>query len=412
MRKAILFLLVAAALTFAGCSQNATKPADGTKNTPAPTADAENTDATDASADDTEGTAPDTTATKVPATPTARPTKTPRPTPTKRPTSTPIPTVTPKPTAVPVTPTPPIVTYERARSYTNNSPQPAPVNYLYDTTAEKGTVIELTYDTKNHLKEDGKVYQKSALVYLPPCYDEADTETKYNVLYLMHGGGDSPKWFLGGPGRSNKFTRMLDYMITTGEIEPMIVCAVSYYEEYNGDATKNCLDFHYELMNDVIPVLETTYPTHAKDVTPEGLAASRTHRAFGGFSMGAVTTWSVFEHCLDEFAYFMPMSGDCWALGATAGKSRSAQTAQHLADVVANSGKTAEDFIIYSGCGTSDSANPNLSPQIAAMNKLNDTFILCENFANGNLFQCVVPGGHDVNTVNQILQNGIPKLFH
>ena len=205
---------------------------------------------------------------------------------------------------------------------------------------------------------------------------------------------------------------MLDNKIDSGEIEPMIVCAVSYYTEYSNDATKNCIDFHYELMNDVVPVLETAYHTYAEDVTPEGLAASRTHRAFGGFSMGGVTTWSVFEHCLKEFAYFLPMSGDCWALGATAGKSKATQTAKYLAEKVAEQGMTAEDFIIYTGCGTTDMANPNLTPQIDAMKKLTDTFIYCENFANGNLFQCVVTGGHDISAINQVLYHAIPKLFH
>lgn len=400
MKKTIFFLLFTAVLTLAGCSSKPVEPAiDTTQNTPAPTASLKDTEE------------PDATATPEP-TRTPRPTKTPRPTPTNRPTSTPIPTVTPEPTPIPVTPTPPLVTYDRSRTYTDNTPQKNMPNYLYNNDAPLGSVINFTYETKNHKNDNGKVYQKSALVYLPATYDENDTETKYNVLYLMHGGGDAPKWFLGGEGLKSKFTRMLDHMIYTGEIEPMIVCAVSYYTEYSNDATRNCLDFHYELMNDVIPVLETKFRTHAEDVTPAGLAASRTHRAFGGFSMGGVTTWSVFENCLNEFAYFMPMSGDCWAMGTTAGSSKATQTAKHLADKVAESGKTAEDFFIYSGCGTSDIANPNLTPQVNAMKLLTDTFIHCENFANGNLYQCVVPGGHDVNAVNQILYNGVPKLFH
>ena len=402
MKKTVFFLLMAAALTLAGCSQKQADPADtDAKNTPAPTAVLEETTPTEAPADPT----PEPTATP-------RPTKTPRPTPTKRPTSTPIPTVTPAPTEAPTTPTPALFTYDRERTYTDNAPKAKMPNYLYNNDAPEGSVVSFTYKTKNHKNDNGREYDKSALVYLPASYDENDTETKYNVLYLMHGGGDSPKWFLGGEGLKSKFTRMLDQMIYSGEIEPMIVCAVSYYEGYSNDATQNCIDFHLELMNDVVPLLETTYNTHAEDVTPEGLAASRTHRAFGGFSMGAVTTWSVFENCLDEFAYFMPMSGDCWSLGMTAGNSKSKQTAEYLAQKVADSGKTAEDFFIYSGCGTTDSANPNLTPQINAMKLLTDTFQYCDNFVNGNLYQCVVPGGHDVNSVNQVLFHGVPKLFH
>ncbi len=298
------------------------------------------------------------------------------------------------------------------RIYPDNSYQKMPEDYTNNDWAPKGSVVSFTYDTKNHQSNDGTVYQKSALVYLPAGYDENDTETKYNVLYLMHGGSDSPKWFLGREGGVSRLTRMFDSMIAKGEMEPLIVCAVSYYTEYCKDDTKNCLDFHYELMNDIIPVFETKYPTYTEDVTPEGLVASRQHRAFGGFSMGAVTTWSVFEHCLDEFAYFLPMSGDCWALGGTAGGSKPFQTAVHLATKIEEAGKTSEDFYIYSGCGEWDMAEPNLTPQINAMKELTDTFIYCDNFADGNFYQCIHPGGgHDVNTVIAVMYNGLPKMF-
>ncbi|MDD5899504.1 MAG: alpha/beta hydrolase-fold protein [Lachnospiraceae bacterium] len=404
MKHKAFFLLIAAVLMLSGCSgKSGDSSGTITQNTPAP-GETESSDTLTGIPVDTNDITPVEKQTP-------ELTATPKPTATPRPTSTPVPTVSPVPTATPVL-TEPLLTFDRERTYPDNTTQKLTQNYLYDNPAPLGSVSNFIYETRNHRNNNGKVYQKSALVYLPACYDETDTETRYNVLYLMHGGGDSPKWFLGGEGLKSKFTRMLDSMIDAGEIEPMIVCAVSYYTEYSNDATQNCIDFHYELMNDLIPVFETTYHTYAEDVTPEELAASRTHRAFGGFSMGAVTTWSVFENCLDEFAYFMPMSGDCWALGMTAGNSKAMQTAEHLASKVAQAGKNAEDFFIYCGCGTSDSANPNLTPQINAMKTLTDTFLYCENFANGNLYQCVVPGGHDINTVNQVLYNGVPKLFH
>ena len=57
-------------------------------------------------------------------------------------------------------------------------------------------------------------------------------------------------------------------------------------------------------------------------------------------------------------------------------------------------------------------AEPNLTPQINAMKELTDTFIYCDNFADGNLYQCIYPqGGHDRNTVARILYNGLPKMF-
>ncbi len=68
-------------------------------------------------------------------------------------------------------------------------------------------------------------------------------------------------------------------------------------------------NFHNEILNDLIPAAEGKYSTYAEDTTPEGFAASRDHRGFGGFSMGSVNTWRTFQYCLDYFRYFMPMSG-------------------------------------------------------------------------------------------------------
>ena len=76
-----------------------------------------------------------------------------------------------------------------------------------------------------------------------------------------------------------------------------------------------CLDayaldqFHSELINDITPAAEGKYSTFATDTTEEALIASRDHRGFGGFSMGAVNTWCTFRYAMDYFRYFMPMSG-------------------------------------------------------------------------------------------------------
>ncbi len=303
---------------------------------------------------------------------------------------------------------------KQERIYPDNAYRELTDEYFSNETAAEGTVVRFTYETKNHLdfNENSPVYEKSALVYLPAGYDENDTETKYNVMYLMHGGSDSPEWFLNGEGETSYLSRMLDTMTANGEIEPMILCAVSYYTDYCRDDTQNCINFHHELINDIIPAFEKKYHTFAEDVTPEGIAASRRHRAFGGFSMGAVTTWSAFEYCLDEIAYFMPISGDCWSLGSTAGGSKPVQTAERLASKVKESGVSPEGFYIYAGCGGYDMANPNLVPQTEAMKELTDTFIYCDNFSEGNLYHCLYEkGGHDRNTVLAVMFNGLPKMF-
>ena len=297
---------------------------------------------------------------------------------------------------------------ESMRKYPDNEYKELPQEYM--SACENGGKVEkFVYTTRDNLDFSGnaKEFEKYALVYLPEGYDENDTETRYNVLYLMHGGSDSPEWYFGGEGQSTQLKNIIDHLIANGECEPTIVCAVSYYTEYSNDATKNCKNFYIELTKDIIPVFETKYHTYAEDVTPEELKNSRRHRAFGGFSMGAVTTWATFENELDIIAYYMPISGDCWAKGMSQGEAN----AEYLDEKVKESGWGPEDFYIYSGTGSNDIAEPNLTPQIEAMKKL-DSFKWCKNFKNGNLYEAVYEGGyHDVNTVVRIIYNGLPKMF-
>ena len=299
----------------------------------------------------------------------------------------------------------------RGRIYPDNPFQSIPLEYGNEC-ENAGSIVSFSYETLNHRVENSETYTKEALVYLPHGYDPDDTETKYNILYLMHGGSDSPSWFFKGVGESSTLKKNIDNLINEGKMKPLIICAVSYYTDYSNDATANCKYFYLELMKDLIPVFENEFNTYAADTSDEGLKNSRSHRAFGGFSMGAMTTWSVFENCMDSFKYFMPISGDCWALGGTKGGKYADITANYLAKKVSEAGWTADDFIIYSGCGERDVAEPNLTPQINSMKKLSDIFIYTDNFADGNLYQLICKsGGHDKNTVRKVMYNGLPKMF-
>lgn len=261
----------------------------------------------------------------------------------------------------------------------------------------RGKVVLFMYDAQT---ADGEAYKKGALVYLPYGYDAADTQTRYNVLYLMHGGGQSYMEFLKGMGAMSSTSMMLDAMIEKGRIEPLIVVTPTF-DVPGHDESWGADNFWYELENCLIPAFESSYNTYASDVTPEGLRASRGHRAFAGFSMGAMCTWSVFAHCLDEIAYFMPFSGASWSLSA-----------QQLAGSVAASGYTKDDFFIYAGCGgVGDIAYSGMNSMIDAMKALPDTFVFCENFRDGNLYYTQCSGGHSRNTVELIMYAGLPTFF-
>jgi|BioPla2DNA2_1021312.scaffolds.fasta_scaffold00139_36 enterochelin esterase-like enzyme len=204
-----------------------------------------------------------------------------------------------------------------------------PIEYKAEN-SKAGTIERLEYSVENFNKE---MDLKKLNVYLPYGYNSSDTSKKYNVFYLMHGGGEDENLIFGGPGQSKEMKRVLDNMIANGDIEPLIVVTPTFYGGKNDTAY-----FHEELINNIIPLIETTYNTYAESAELEDLKASREHRAFGGFSMGSVTTWYTYINCLDYFMYFMPLSGDCWAIAQTAGESKAMETAEYLAKVAKDGG--------------------------------------------------------------------------
>jgi hypothetical protein len=169
------------------------------------------------------------------------------------------------------------------------------------------------------------------------------------------------------------------------------------------------MNFYLELVKDLIPAVEKQYHTYAKDVTDEGVHASKWHRAFSGFSMGGVCTWGVFDHCIDQIGCYIPISGDSWIAGMGNGEG----SAKYLAETFLQSGYKPTDFRVYAGCGSSsDMAYGNLTPQIDAMKKHTDIFKYCDNFKDGNLYQAFSEkSGHDNTTIMNIIYNGLPKMF-
>lgn len=202
--------------------------------------------------------------------------------------------------------------------------------------------------------------------------------------------------------------RVLDNMISKGDIEPLIVVTPTFNGGKNDTAY-----FHEELINNIIPLVETTYNTYAKSEKLVDLKASREHRAFGGFSMGSVTTWYAYINCLDYIKYFIPLSGDCWAIAQTAGESKAMETAEYLAKVAKDGGYEPNDYYIFCATGSLDIAYPNMVPQIEAMKKLDDTFIYSANLNKGNFYFLVCDvGTHAWNWVNHYIYDILPDLFH
>ena len=236
-------------------------------------------------------------------------------------------------------------------------------------------------------------------VYLPYGYDQ---NKQYNIFYFMHGMGDSEdSLFYYDNGQAK---RLIDSMIANGDIEPMIIVTPTF-NKVSDNTFYNAENVWKEIRQSVIPFVEGKYSTYAKSTSEADLKASRMHRAYGGFSMGSVSTWATFENCVDMIAYFMPLSGaHHWGTGNADPNA--------LANAVKKAGLNQRQFFIMSATGTSDFANSNLCPQIDAMKKM-DMFEYTSDFSKGNLWFMYVNGGsHDWNYVRQYLYNCLPNFFH
>ncbi len=258
--------------------------------------------------------------------------------------------------------------------------------------------------------------EKYALIYLPFGYDQEENR-RYNILYLMHGGGGNPDAWLDCCPVKN----MLDRSFASGEVEPMIVVFPTFYahgaprrgdKPNPGHELDDVLLFQKELTEQLLPAVEGFVRGYAESVDAEGLKKAREHRGFGGFSMGSVNTWYAFSLHLDYFSTFVPLSGDSWAVELMGGSKQPEATAEHLRGSILSQGFGPADFSIYAATGTEDIAYPNLTPQIEAMKKLDDVFRFSEDYGTGNFHYLVADGlAHAYEAVYQYLYNYLPYLF-
>ena len=277
----------------------------------------------------------------------------------------------------------------------------------YSAAAQQGTLENFTYDTKDYIG-NGSAIQSSATVYLPYGYDPGDSAARYNILYLQHGAYGTARTWMYEYGDS--FKNMIDHMIEDKLIPPLII-VMPYLlsgNEWYHDTTP--IFYSGELKNDLMPAVEAHYHTYAENTSDAGFEASRSHRAFGGFSAGGTTTWRVFLEGIDRFEYFMPMSG-----GLTLGGdgSTDVEDATLIADAAIASGYGKREYYVFSATGTQDVAYQGLTAQIESMKPLTNAFDYTQTgFADGNLMYYTVEGNrHDYPYTYEYVFNGLQCLF-
>lgn len=264
-----------------------------------------------------------------------------------------------------------------------------------------GTLEKLTYQTWESFSYEERTQRltKTAWVYLPYGYS---AEQKYNVMYLSHGGWSDETTLMGTPEGPHAFKHIMDHAIEDGKIQPLIIVLPTYNNTSPSDSGSYSLalrlvdNFHNELLNDLIPAVESKYSTFAESTDLEGLAASRDHRGFGGFSMGSMNTWHTFEHCLDYFRYFAPSSGG--PIGNRA----------CMENIVRSSGHSPEDFFIFTASGTEDFAYSGFKRGVMEMGTDSEIFTFGDSEAEGNLsFREREGYVHDGRAANEYMYNAL-----
>jgi len=172
-------------------------------------------------------------------------------------------------------------------------------------------------------------------VYTPPEYDH-DTQTRYAVVYLFHGANaDENAWH-----RLGRVNLILDNLRHTRRAKPFIVVMPFGYGVTPGAPAppgENTLKFTKDLIDDVIPFIESRYRT----------IADREHRAIAGLSMGGGQALSIGLNHLDLFSY---VAGFSAAIGSAADFPKT--YAGLIADPK-NSNKKLR--LLWVGCGREDS---------------------------------------------------------
>lgn len=259
----------------------------------------------------------------------------------------------------------------------------------------QGKLEKVSYDTIDYTNNES--ITKEAVVYLPYGYDE---NKKYNIYYLMHGWtGHAGDFF-----EYSNIVNILDNMIENKDIEPLIVVAATFDSENTGQdwerSTQELEPFHLDFENGLMPYIESHYSTYAASTSKEDLIASRDHRAFGGFSLGGVTTWWMFKYDLDYIKYFLPMSGDAWYIATFGGLYYPKETVDEVEKIVKDLDK---DYFVAAFLGTRDARYDQVNNQMVEMLKrdtFKDTFVYYQ----------VKDAYHDMNATDIDMYNGL-KLF-
>lgn len=257
-------------------------------------------------------------------------------------------------------------------------------NLYLEAKEKKGTLSKVWYNSP--------AYGGNRRMYVYTPYGYGESNKKYPVLYLQHGGGgDEDAWYSLG-----RATQILDNLIAQGKAEPMIV--VMPNANPNQMASPDIMDpipgasafgqgmesetFHSggaytkSLIEDIIPYVESHYNVIKK----------KSSRAIAGLSMGGIYTLYTTARHPELFDYIGVLS-----MGFTPGRDVNTE----LSPI-----KKAGYKLYFIGCGESDFAYDNTKRLIKGLDDLGMEYT---NFDK--------VGGHTWDTWRVSLKELAPLLF-
>jgi enterochelin esterase-like enzyme len=147
-------------------------------------------------------------------------------------------------------------------------------------------------------------------VYTPPDYD-AQSSTRYPVLYLQHGSGEDER----GWSTQGRMNFIMDNLIAASKAKPMMVVMEKGYATKagtqeappgRGGGRGGPSTFTDVVLSDLVPLIDSSYRTKA----------DREHRAIAGLSMGGGQALQIGLTNLDKFAYIGGFSAAAFGFDA------------------------------------------------------------------------------------------------
>lgn len=212
---------------------------------------------------------------------------------------------------------------------------------------------------------------RRVLVYTPPGFNRQESK-KYPVLYLIHGGSDTEETWT----KVGKANLIADNLIAEGKAKSMIIVM-----PYGNVRPAPMPDFTKDIINDIIPFIESNYPVYNDSE----------HRAIAGFSVGGGQTLNIGFTNTDKFSY----------ISSYAPYTATEEFAKNFTNWNPDAKKINEQLKLFTiSVGTEDFLYESVKGNISMFkNKKIDIETL------------IVPGGHTWMNCKLFLANTLQQLF-